>query len=154
MSDRLDAFFEFVRRGLVVPLGRLGVLVVEAFRRLAMGLWRFRWRVAMIAALVLIVYGVCAHPPFDSVRRGEILVRTDALDGSVKVYTAGTILVLPGIHQLRRYEIRDQQKAQTGADQNLWVLERTDRGQREVKVSGHSSPRADTGKTGRSVLGA
>jgi regulator of protease activity HflC (stomatin/prohibitin superfamily) len=108
MSDRLDAFFEFVRRGLVVPLGRLGVLVVEAFRRLAMGLWRFRWRVAMIAALVLIFYGVCAHPPFDSVRRGEILVRTDALDGSVKVYTAGTILVLPGIHQLRRYEIRDQ----------------------------------------------
>ncbi len=51
---------------------------------------------------------LCTHPPFDSVRRGEVLARTDALDGSVSVYTTGTVLVLPGIHQVRRYSIRDQ----------------------------------------------
>jgi regulator of protease activity HflC (stomatin/prohibitin superfamily) len=93
MSGRLDAFFELVRRGL---------------RSLAMGIWRTRWRVVITAGLVLIVYGLRAHPPFDSVRRGEVLARTDALDGSVSVYSAGTILVLPGIHQVRRYSIRDQ----------------------------------------------
>ena len=60
------------------------------------------------AVLVLIVYVLWAHPPFDSVRRGGVLVRTDALDGSVGVYTAGTVPVLPGIHQIRRYSIRDQ----------------------------------------------
>jgi len=108
MSGRLDAWFEFVRRGLVEPLGRLGGLLAAALRSLATGLWRFRWRVAITAALVLIVYGLCIHPPFDSVRRGEVLARTDALDGSVSIYTAGTILVLPGIHQVRRYSIRDQ----------------------------------------------
>jgi len=104
MSGRLDAFFEFVRRGLIEPLGRLGGLLAAALR----SLWRFRWRVSITAVLGLIVYALCIHPPFASVRRGEVLARTDALDGSVSVYTAGTVVVLPGIHQLRRYSIRDQ----------------------------------------------
>ncbi|MGD0490495.1 MAG: SPFH domain-containing protein [Steroidobacteraceae bacterium] len=108
MSGRLDALFEFLRRGLVEPLGRLGGLAVVALGSLTASLWRFRWRVVMTAVLVSIGYGLCTHPPFESVRRGEILARTDALDGSVSVYTAGTVLVLPGIHQVRRYSIRDQ----------------------------------------------
>jgi regulator of protease activity HflC (stomatin/prohibitin superfamily) len=74
--------------------------------RLAALFERFRWRVVIPAVLVL--YGLYTHPPFESVRRGEVLARTDALDGSVRVYTAGTVLVLPGIYQVRRYSIRDQ----------------------------------------------
>jgi regulator of protease activity HflC (stomatin/prohibitin superfamily) len=108
MSGRVDAFFEFVRRGLIEPLSRLGGLLASALRSLTTALWRFRWRVLVTAVMVLIVYGLCTHPPFDSVSRGEVLARTDALDGSVSVYTSGTVLVLPGIHQLRRYSIRDQ----------------------------------------------
>jgi regulator of protease activity HflC (stomatin/prohibitin superfamily) len=90
MSGRWDVLLEFVRRAL------------------ATGLWRFRWRVATVAVLALIVSGLYIHPPFASVRRGEVVARTDALDGSVSVYTAGTVLVLPGIHQVRHYSIRDQ----------------------------------------------
>jgi regulator of protease activity HflC (stomatin/prohibitin superfamily) len=108
MSGRLDALFEFIRRGVIEPLGWLGGLLAAALRSLATSLWRFRWRVATTAVLVLIVYGLYIHPPFASVRRGEVLARTDALDGSVIVYTAGTVIVLPGIHQVRRYSIRDQ----------------------------------------------
>jgi regulator of protease activity HflC (stomatin/prohibitin superfamily) len=108
MSGRLDAFFEFVRRGIVEPLGQLAGLVVAALRSLATGLLRFRRRVVIAAVLALTVYGLCAHPPFDSVHRGEVLARSDAFDGSVSIYTAGTVLVLPGIHQVRRYSIRDQ----------------------------------------------
>jgi regulator of protease activity HflC (stomatin/prohibitin superfamily) len=108
MSGRLDAFFEFVRRGLVEPLGRLGGSLAAGLRSLATALWRFRRRVAAIAVLALIAYGLYTRPPFDSVRRGEVLARTDGLDGSVNIYTAGTVLVLPGIHQVRHYSIRDQ----------------------------------------------
>jgi regulator of protease activity HflC (stomatin/prohibitin superfamily) len=100
MSGRLDALFEFVQRALIE--------LVAALRSLAAGFLRFRWRVATTAVLVLIAYGLYIHPPFASVRRGEVLARTDALDGSVSVYTAGTVIVLPGIHQVRRYSIRDQ----------------------------------------------
>jgi regulator of protease activity HflC (stomatin/prohibitin superfamily) len=108
MSGGLEAFFEFVRRGVVEPLGRLGFLLATTLRFLATGLWRFRWRVATIAVICLIVYVLCIHPPFEPVRRGEVVARTSALDGSVSVYTSGTILALPGIHQVRRYSIRDQ----------------------------------------------
>ena len=108
MSGRLDALFEFVRRGLIEPLGRLGRLVFAALRSLTTGLWRFGWRVVITAVVVLIVYGLWTHPPFDSVRRGEVVARSDTFDGSVSVYTSGTVLVLPGIHQVRRYSIRDQ----------------------------------------------
>jgi regulator of protease activity HflC (stomatin/prohibitin superfamily) len=93
MSGRLDALFEWV---------------IAALGSLSPGLRRFRWRVVISAVLILILYGLCIHPPFVSVRRGEVLARTDALDGSVSVYSGGTVLVLPGIHQVRRYSIRDQ----------------------------------------------
>ncbi len=108
MSGRLDAFFEFVRRGLIEPLGRLGALSATALSFLALSGWRFRWRVTAVVLLGLIVYEIYAHPPFESVRRGEVVARTDVLDGSVSVYNSGTLLVLPGIHQVRRYSIRDQ----------------------------------------------
>ena len=116
MSGRVDAFFEFVRRGLVEPLSRLGGLLTSTLRSLTTGLWRFRWRVLIAAVMVLIVYGLCTHPPFDSVRRGEVLARIDSFDGSVSVYTSGTVLVLPGIHQVRRYSIRDQEKQELLAE--------------------------------------
>jgi regulator of protease activity HflC (stomatin/prohibitin superfamily) len=89
MSGRLDGLLEFLRRGLP-------------------GLRRPRWRVVITAALAACLLALCVHPPFVSVRRGEVMARTDAIDGSVTVYTSGTVLVLPGIHQVRRYSIRDQ----------------------------------------------
>jgi regulator of protease activity HflC (stomatin/prohibitin superfamily) len=100
MSGRLDAFFE--------PLGRFGGLLAASLRSLAAGVWSFRWRVAGAIALIFIVFYLFDHPPFDSVRRGEVLARANALDGSVSVYTSGTVLVVPGFHQVRRYSIRDQ----------------------------------------------
>src|ERR1700722_12576995 len=103
----LDAFFEFVRRGLIEPLGRLGGSIAAGLRSLATGFWRFRWRVVTAAVLILIVYGLSVRPPFESVRRGEGLARSDALNGTVGIYHAGTVLVLPGIHQVGRYSIRD-----------------------------------------------
>jgi len=48
------------------------------------------------------------HPPFAAVPRGEILTRTNLVDGSVFAYTEGTVLVLPAIHQTRRFSVRDQ----------------------------------------------
>jgi len=100
MSGRLDAFFETLRR--------LGVLLAAAFRSVGEGLLRFRRRAALGVLGVLMAYALCVHPPFVSVRRGEVLVRTNALDGSVSTFSTGTVLVLPEIHQARHYSTRDQ----------------------------------------------
>src|SRR6202789_3469715 len=67
-----------------------------------------RMGLVMAVLLAALAFGLYVHPPFAAIRRGEMLVRTDELDASVKAYTAGTVLVLPGIHQVRRYSTRDQ----------------------------------------------
>ena len=106
MSSRLDALLEFVRRALVEPLGRLAAVIAGAGRAGFAAAGRRRLVIALL--LATLAYGLYAHPPFTAVRRGEVLVRTDVFDGSVSVFTAGTALVLPGIHQVRRYSTRDQ----------------------------------------------
>jgi regulator of protease activity HflC (stomatin/prohibitin superfamily) len=108
MSNRVDALLEFLRRAIVEPLGRLIAAAAWGIRACGVLAYRRRWRVGIVAILAVAAYGFYTHPPFASVRRGEVLVRTDVLDGSVTVFTAGTIAVLPGIHQVRCYSIRDQ----------------------------------------------
>jgi regulator of protease activity HflC (stomatin/prohibitin superfamily) len=100
MTSRLDALIE--------RLGRWAERVARAVQSLFSATWRLRGRLAIAALLIALLYGLISHPPFASVRRGEVLVRTDLLDGSVNVYTAGTVMVLPAWHQVRRYSTRDQ----------------------------------------------
>ena len=100
MPDRFEVLMNL--------LARLGATLAEASRVVLAGAWRARVRFAAGLILAAIVYGLYSHPPFASVHRSEVLVRTDVFDGSVSAYGAGTVLVLPGIHQLRRYPTRDQ----------------------------------------------
>jgi regulator of protease activity HflC (stomatin/prohibitin superfamily) len=108
MSSRFDAVLKFVQQALIEPLGRLAVATAGAIRMLLTIAVHRRWRLAIAALLILLAYGLYAHPPFTAIRRGEVLVRTNVLDGSATVYTAGAVLVLPAIHQVRRYSTRDE----------------------------------------------
>jgi len=64
--------------------------------------------VATAVILVALAYYLYSHPPFAVARRGELLVRTNEMNGTVAAYSAGTVLVVPGLHQTRRFDIRDQ----------------------------------------------
>jgi regulator of protease activity HflC (stomatin/prohibitin superfamily) len=108
MSSRSDALFEFVRGSIIAPLGRLVAALATGVRALFMTAVRFRGRLVLTVALAGLAYGLYTHPPFAAASRGEVLVRTNMLNGSVSAYSAGTVLVLPGIHQARRYTTRDQ----------------------------------------------
>jgi regulator of protease activity HflC (stomatin/prohibitin superfamily) len=100
MSDRFDAARAVLRAAIVTLSAILRRGLVEASR--------LRSRLAIAALLAVLVYGLYQHPPLLTVHRSEIVVRTNALDGSARAYTAGTLLALPGIHQLRRFSTRDQ----------------------------------------------
>jgi SPFH domain / Band 7 family len=108
MSDRFDVLLQFLRRTLFAPLARLSVLLMATARTCVSLLYRRRTRLAFAVLLAGLAYGLYVHPPFATVHRSEVLVRTNAFDGSASAYTAGTVLVLPGIHQGRRYSTRDQ----------------------------------------------
>ena len=107
MSDRLQFLLDVARRALT-SFGKLGGALVKAARGPITATWSMRRRLVVVALLAALVWAVHARPPFATVPRGEDLVRTNELDGSVTVYTAGTVLVLPGIHHVRRYSMRDE----------------------------------------------
>jgi regulator of protease activity HflC (stomatin/prohibitin superfamily) len=106
--DRVEALLNFLQRAVVEPLGRLTAVMARSSRALAAGGWQRRWRLAVAALLGAIAWGCYQHPPFAAVHRSEVLVRTNVFDGSSSAWTAGTVLAIPGVHQLRRYPTRDQ----------------------------------------------
>ena len=108
MTTRLDGFLEFVRRMLVVPLGRLRTALAGPVRAFFAGTFRWRRRLVIAGLFAVLGYWLYAHPPFATARRGEVLVRESVFDGSVNAYKEGSVLVLPGIYQVRRYSTRDQ----------------------------------------------
>jgi regulator of protease activity HflC (stomatin/prohibitin superfamily) len=108
MPDRFDAFLSFVQRAILPPLGKLAALMAEGIRVAVVSAWRWRAWLVISAILAVIGYGFYLKPPFASVPRSEVLVRTNMFDGSAEAFSAGTVLVLPGVHQVRRYPTRDQ----------------------------------------------
>ncbi|HEY4341947.1 MAG TPA: SPFH domain-containing protein [Steroidobacteraceae bacterium] len=108
MSGRVDVVLEVLRRVFVEPIGRLGLALRAGAIAVGAAIGRQRWRFAILAVLVLCAYAAYKHPPFATAPGGEVLVRTNQLDGSVHSYSAGTVLAIPGIHQVRLYSTRDQ----------------------------------------------
>jgi regulator of protease activity HflC (stomatin/prohibitin superfamily) len=64
--------------------------------------------VATAVILVALAYYLYRHPPYAVAQRGELLVRTNELNGAVAAYSGGAVLVVPGVHQTRVFDIRDQ----------------------------------------------
>jgi regulator of protease activity HflC (stomatin/prohibitin superfamily) len=108
MPDRFEAFLAFLQRALIEPLGRLIARGGPAVRGLGAGARQGRARLAMGAVLAALAFALYRHPPLVTVHRGEMLVRSNLFDGTSRAYSAGTVLLLPGIHQVRRFSTRDQ----------------------------------------------
>jgi regulator of protease activity HflC (stomatin/prohibitin superfamily) len=100
MPDRFEAFLN--------AASRLGAVLARSLGALLALLWLRRARLVLAALLALGGYALWSHPPFATVHRSEVLVRTNVLDGTAQAYSSGTVLVLPGVHQIRRYATRDQ----------------------------------------------
>ncbi|MFC4159075.1 SPFH domain-containing protein [Chitinimonas lacunae] len=97
MFDRLKPIAQAVRNVLIrstAPLRRLG---------------RHRRSVAVLALGGLAVYGLVTHPPLETLSGTEVGVRFNSLTGSADEFRGGgSILVIPGLHEVRRYALRDQ----------------------------------------------
>lgn len=67
-----------------------------------------RVRVLVLVALAAGGYALYKHPPVDSVAHQEIGVRLNRLTGSTTTLGEGVALVIPGVHELRRFPLQDQ----------------------------------------------
>jgi len=108
VSDHFEAFLAFLQRALVEPIGRLAAASGRAIHNLGSGVWRRRVRLVTGASAGVLAYVLYLHPPLVTVHRSEVLVRTNLFDGASRAYGAGTVLLIPGMHQVRRYPTRDQ----------------------------------------------
>ena len=66
-----------------------------------------RW-LAVGAALAVAGSLVYRHPPVQTLGQGEMGVRVNQLTGAVSQWRDGSVWVLPGLHSLRIFSLRDQ----------------------------------------------
>lgn len=65
-------------------------------------------RVLVLGALVAGVVWLVAHPPTESVAHGELGVKLNRWTGTSTPTGEGLVVVVPGMHELRRYPLQDR----------------------------------------------
>jgi len=72
------------------------------------GVYRHRHGILAWTVAALCAYGVYSHPPLANLERGSIGVRINQFSGATEAIGEGNVVVVPGVHELRRYSLREQ----------------------------------------------
>jgi regulator of protease activity HflC (stomatin/prohibitin superfamily) len=104
MRDRLLQGLET----LATLLAKLAESLIAALAAITRRLWRFKVPLALVAALGWIAHAVWANPPLETVASGEVGLRSNRFTGRVDSFGEGPVLVLPGVHDLHHYSLRDR----------------------------------------------
>ncbi|HSE12390.1 MAG TPA: prohibitin family protein [Rudaea sp.] len=68
----------------------------------------FRKSALLVALVAFGGYELVKHPPIESIDRGEVGIRLNRFTGGTTQKGEGAMLVIPGLHELRRYSLQDQ----------------------------------------------
>ena len=60
------------------------------------------------AVIGAVGYGLWTYPPMHNVARGDVAVRTNQVTGSTDEVREGSMLLIPGLHAVRTFSLRDQ----------------------------------------------
>ena len=80
----------------------------QAFTAIGRGLAAARIFIVALAVLAAAGYALYRNPPMKAIARGELGVRFNRLTGSVDESRDGNLLVIPGLHELRVFALRDR----------------------------------------------
>lgn len=104
MTERLKVLVQAIREA----LGRALIGLRGAPAGSTDGLQRHRRRLIALGLIGAGGYALVSHPPFQSIARGEVGIRVNQLTGRYAQFREGSVLILPGLHALRRIDLRDQ----------------------------------------------
>ncbi len=112
MKERLLNLLDDLRAG----AGKLATRSGRGAGRLASQARGARWSLIALAVAGIGAYGLYTNPPMQSVARGEVGVRVNQLTGDATEVKEGAVVVIPGLHELRRFSLRDQIYRPEGGD--------------------------------------
>ncbi|MEK8047592.1 SPFH domain-containing protein [Ideonella margarita] len=108
MTPRLNQITAALRERLGHRLGQGGRQLGGLARSLGSQAWGVRRTALWLAGLGAVAWGLTQAPPVHTVGRGEMAIRTNVLTGGTSAFTEGSVWLVPGVQQLRRYTLRDQ----------------------------------------------
>ncbi len=76
-------------------------------RGLSQGLLRIKGLLLVVASVGAVGYAVVKHPPIQNLEHGEVGIRGNRLVGGTVEFHEGPVMVIPGLHDLHRYSLRD-----------------------------------------------
>ncbi|MBK7051941.1 MAG: prohibitin family protein [Rhodoferax sp.] len=111
MSDRFNTTIHSVARAIRTQFRRVtnySANRMGAMSRSTAALMPGRASVIALGLLAAGGYTLFVHPPMQSIGRGEMGMRLNQLTGSSTEVRDGAVLVIPGLHEVRRFSLRDQ----------------------------------------------
>ena len=89
--------------------GGIALAMMERLAGLGAVLAERRARRVLLLAVIVVAAGyyVVSHPPLRKVGRGEVGLRVNQLTGGISEWREGSVLIIPGLHELRTYSLRD-----------------------------------------------
>ena len=75
-----------------------------------------RTRLIALGVLAALGFAMVTHPPFATIERNQIGVRSNRITGNASLVGTGYSFVLPGMHALRRFALTDRDYRLQGGD--------------------------------------
>jgi regulator of protease activity HflC (stomatin/prohibitin superfamily) len=108
MFDRIKTLVQALRDAFGGGLARVRRAGAQAMPEVRARAPRLLQRSLLVAGILGASYLVYRYPPYQGIGRGEVGVRTNQWTGATVEARDGMLLVLPGVHQLRRFSLLDQ----------------------------------------------
>src|SRR6476659_9272436 len=112
MLQRLKVMVQSIRERLGRPAAEFGSRAADAtgagMARAASGIAGAKVVLVVAGVTVIAAYTLYQHPPLENIGRGEVGVRINRFTGDISEWREGNVLVLPGLHDIRVFALRDQ----------------------------------------------
>lgn len=108
MSTRLKKLAQAIYNSLANIGKSIGAALGWGAKKSTSALFRARSFLLKVGAVSAAAYGIYQSHPLQTIDPGELGVRVNRFTGGLTQFREGSLVVLPGLHELRRYSLRDR----------------------------------------------